>query len=270
MESHLLDCSFCRLLADVDDDKELIMIRDARMKQLQQQAAAASVSPTHRSSRQMGELLTVAASNLLALVSSYELVVAILCRPNSSNCGRDPNEGRPENAICSLMAGLATQHPQTAFARVDLDSARRKDPILAALHVDAPPAIVCFREGAIVRRAVGDGGLRQFVGLGDIGPTVFRAWLAAAELLRSPGVIPAAAGPRARGKNAGSSSDEDGDSVDESRTGSKLVVTARHPPTRFTSPPHYARIVQMRPRTALGRWRVGPDHARVDSGEPRI
>jgi hypothetical protein len=201
------------------------MIRDARMKQLQQQAADAT-SRT-KSSIVGGALHIVPADTIFRHICSQELLVAIVCNTSNGEPARSAYRERPEDSVCRLIAGLAPQHPHTLFARVDIAPQRRTrrgDELLASLRLDSLPAVVCFREGAIVRRAVGEGGLRQFVGLGDIGATVFRAWLAAADVLRAPGTAPPA--PTARARGGGSSSEEEADS-EGGRSRAKLLISAR-------------------------------------------
>ena len=205
------------------------MIRDARMKQLQQQAADATSLQGKRATIQRGALHILPADTVFSHICSQELLVTTICQKSNGACpARTAHRELPEDSVCRLMAGLAAQHPHTLFARVDIAPQRRTrrgDELLASLRLDALPAVVCFREGAIVRRAVGEGGLRQFVGLGDLGATVFRAWLAAADVLRAPGGQPAPAPPRARG-GGGSSSEEEADG-DGGRPRAKLLVSAR-------------------------------------------
>jgi hypothetical protein len=88
------------LLADVDDDKELVMIRDARMRQLKDQFAAATVSKTNEIACKSGELQAVSSGSLLSLIDKCELVVAVISS-RSSRAG-SVTQSRPEDSVSQL------------------------------------------------------------------------------------------------------------------------------------------------------------------------
>jgi hypothetical protein len=68
-----------RLLAEVDDDMELIKIRDERMKQIRESAEAGpGKHQQHATNQRAGELVEVPASALLRIVNVQDYVVALL------------------------------------------------------------------------------------------------------------------------------------------------------------------------------------------------
>ena len=147
-----------------------------------------------------------------------------------------------------------------ALVRQVVGSDRHGSELLRELRVGSLPAVVCLREGALVSRVVGEDGLRQFVGMGEVGAAVLRAWLINCGLLRAAG---GGSGQDAQGVGRGGRG-RNGEDDDEYRDGdgggggggggeeeeeewrgrgsqSRLLVTARWvvtPPCSCANLPH--------------------------------
>lgn len=166
----------------MDDDLEVLQIRDARMSQLKGHVATMQLRDASTvSEAQHGKLCEVPAQRLEMLVHTQLHVVALLCPTD----GKERGHGGDEPTEVTLARHLSKYAPEfrgTSFVAVHIRGAEGQG-LLKTVRTEKLPAVVCFREGVIVARACG--AVRQFTQMGDIGEAVFRAWLWQTKTMRA-------------------------------------------------------------------------------------
>ncbi|EKX47584.1 hypothetical protein GUITHDRAFT_106570 [Guillardia theta CCMP2712] len=203
-----------RALEDVDDDAELMMIRNARMEELVRSNKSNSSKEQQQLDVRYGEVEVTDAGKVLQLIMAGVHLVVLVDRaaePGSS-------EGELSGGILKNMRSLAHQFVGTCFLCTTLNS-RQGDELRGSLHVTDFPALVCCRHTVIVSRVMG-AALRQFVLMDSVGAAVFQAWLNQAGILhKSKEDCQTSRLEEQRGKNSAASRHDE--SEDESDSGSE-------------------------------------------------
>ena len=178
--------------ADDDDDDVLVALRNARLSELRSasdartKAAKAAADPC---TPLFGQIAPTSESDLLRLVGASDRVVCLLALAAPGRAASFAADGVSGGGDAALAAGIhahmqrltakwrGTQFVCTALASTDSRA-------LAAVRLTRLPALVCFREGVVADKAAHPHQLRQFVNsMGEIGLTVFEAWLAQSNML---------------------------------------------------------------------------------------
>lgn len=174
---------------DAEDggELELAELRAGRMAELRASAGAArAAAPSSELRPVFGQVALVEEGRVLQLVGSSDRVVCLLAQAAPGNAASFAATGDGTDVVLTgiqaHMQRLAAAWPGTQFVCAPV--AGTDSPLMSAVRAARVlPALVCFREGVMADKATHPHQLAQFINMGEIGFTIFQAWLTQSDLL---------------------------------------------------------------------------------------